>query len=186
MTRNNDAHFNDAELIARAQEGEIDAFGELYKRYLDPIYRYIRMRVETDADAEDLCETVFLRSFEALERYEEQGHPYSAYLYRLARNLLVDHYRGKEPSADLDLVAPETSVAPDLDEQLDQRQELRRVAVAVAKLSEDYREVIRLRVVMELPTAMVAEWMQRSPVAVRVLLHRALIALRESLTDAKG
>ena len=61
----------DAELIAQAKAGQIEAFGELYQRYLDPIYRYIRIRVAEDNIAEDLTELVFLRAFEALRRYKE-------------------------------------------------------------------------------------------------------------------
>lgn len=186
MTDQTASHPQDAELIARAQGGEVEAFGQLYERYLDPIYRYVRMRVDSDADAEDLCEAVFMRSFEALDRYEDQGHPYSAFLYRLARNLLVDHYRGQRPDVGLDRPGVESQTATDIDRQLDQRQQLRQVAAAVASLPEDYREVIRLRVVLELPTATVAEWMERSPGAVRVLLHRALSALREVLDHAEG
>lgn len=176
----------DAELIARAQGGEVEAFGQLYERYLDPIYRYIRTRVDSDADAEDLCETVFVRSFEALDRYEDQGHPYSAFLYRLARNLLVDHYRSQRPEIELDQPGLERHAATTIDRQLDDREQLRKIAATVAKLPEDYQEVIRLRVVLEFPTADVAEWMERSPGAVRVLLHRALNALREGLDDGNG
>lgn len=183
MTETEASGAPDAELVARAQQGENQAFGALYQRYLDPIYRYIRMRVNSDADAEDLCETVFLRSFEALDRYEDQGHPYSAFLYRLARNLLVDHYRAQRPIQELEHAGESASIDPALGEQFDQRQQLDQIAQALEQLSEDYREVIRLRVVMELPTATVAQWMERSPGAVRVLLHRALGSLREKLED---
>jgi RNA polymerase sigma-70 factor (ECF subfamily) len=173
----------DSELIARAQRGEIEAYGALYERYLDPIYRYIMMRVDQQSDAEDLCETVFLRTYEALDRYQEQGHPFSAYLYQVARNLLADYYRRREQDFDLEEVAerPEPGINPDL--QLEQQEQIGEIALALGRLPEDYREVIRLRLVMELPTSTVAEWMDRSPGAVRVLLHRALISLRESLTE---
>ncbi len=181
MTDSGGPHPSDAELIARAQAGEVQAFGDLYERYLDPIYRYIRSRVDLDADAEDLCEAVFMRSFEALERYEEKGHAYSAYLYRLARNLLVDHYRAGRLELDLERADQDGRASTNIDQQLEQREQLRSIADAIASLPEDYREVIRLRVVLEFPTSTVAEWMERSPGAVRVLLHRALTALREDL-----
>lgn len=181
MTEASGPHPSDAELIDRAQSGEVQAFGALYERYLDPIYRYIRSRVEVEADAEDLCEAVFMRSFEALERYEEQGHPYSAYLYRLARNLLVDHYRAGRVELDLERADRAAGATAGIDQQFEQREQLRSIADALATLPEDYREVIRLRVVLEFPTSTVAEWMERSPGAVRVLLHRALNALRQDL-----
>ena len=169
---------SDAELIARAKDGQVEAFGQLYERYLDPIYRFIRMRVDSERDAEDLCENVFLRTYEALDRYEDRGHPFSAYLYQVAKNLLADHYRHRsslEPESESDTAGDESSG------DRDQQEELLAVAQAIGQLSEDYREVIRLRVVLELPTETVASWMGRSPGAVRVLLHRALKELNQSL-----
>jgi RNA polymerase sigma-70 factor (ECF subfamily) len=169
---------SDAELIARAKDGQVEAFGQLYERYLDPIYRFVRMRVDSERDAEDLCENVFLRTYEALDRYEDRGHPFSAYLYQVAKNLLADHYRHHsklEPEGESESAGDESSG------DRDQQEELLAVAQALGQLSEDYREVIRLRVVLELPTETVASWMSRSPGAVRVLLHRALKELNRNL-----
>ena len=174
---------SDADLIARAQHGQVEAFGELYRRYLDPIYRYVRMRVNAESDAEDISERVFLRTFEALDRYEERGHPFSAYLYRVARNLLVDHYRRQPASVGLEEATDVGEVDSDPDTVVIRREEVRQISEAIEQLPEDYREVIRLRVVLELPNATVAAWMERSPGAVRVLLHRALKALREGLSE---
>ncbi len=171
----------DADLINRAQSGEIEAFGELYSRYLDPIYRYVRSRVEETADAEDICEAVFLRSFEALDRYQERGHPFSAYLYQVARSQLADHHRTKEIWVDLEQVAKPAAPNGDPEAAVALNERLMDIVVAMGNLPDDYQEVIRLRVILELPTSTVAMWMDRSPGAVRVLLHRALSALREAL-----
>ena len=89
----------DVELIELVKSGDLDAFGVLYERYLGPIYRYITTRVSDEQDAEDLTEHVFLRSFESLNRYEDRGLPYSAFLYRVARNVLIDHYRSRVDDA---------------------------------------------------------------------------------------
>lgn len=174
---------SDAELIAQAQSGEIEAFGELYARYLDPIFRYIRSRVDETVDAEDLCEAVFLRTFEALDRYQERGHPFSAYLYQVARNQLADHYRTREIPVDLEQVSEPTASDADPEAAYAQRERVLDAVRSLGTLREDYQEVIRLRIVLELPTSTVAVWMDRSPGAVRVLLHRALIALRQELDE---
>ncbi|MGH2619140.1 MAG: RNA polymerase sigma factor, partial [Anaerolineales bacterium] len=148
--------------------------------YLDPIYRFIRMRVDGERDAEDLCETVFLRTYEALDRYEDRGHPFSAYLHQVAKNLLADYYRHHsklEPEGELESAGDESGG------DRDQQEELLAIAQALGQLPEDYREVIRLRVVLELPTETVASWMGRSPGAVRVLLHRALRELNQNLDE---
>jgi RNA polymerase sigma-70 factor (ECF subfamily) len=177
------AERSDAELITLAQRGESEAFGELYQRYLDPIFRYLRMRVNDLGLAEDLTEMVFLRAFESLGSYRERGHPFSAYLYRVARNLLVDHYRRRE-EVPLEQ-APALTSPTDVAGMVARREQLRSVLAALAELPEDHQEVIRLRVILALPTAEVAAWMGRSEGAVRVLLHRALKSLREQLPDAE-
>ena len=85
------------DLIARARQGDREAFADLYQRYLPMIYAYVRARVFDDHDAEDLTEQVFLRAYQSLSRYHGRGWPYSAFLYRVARNLLVDHIRRSRP-----------------------------------------------------------------------------------------
>jgi RNA polymerase sigma-70 factor (ECF subfamily) len=171
----------DAEYIARTKAGDLQAFGELYRKYVTQIYRYIRTRVSTERDAEDLTENVFLKAFEALETYQERGAPFGAFLYMVARHAVVDHYRSQKPleqADDLSIVGNEVSSA---EGALINKQELLEISNALAKLPENYREVIRLRVLMEMPTAEVAEWLGKQPSTVRVLLHRALKALRKSL-----
>ncbi|HEY47740.1 MAG: hypothetical protein AMJ88_05795 [Anaerolineae bacterium SM23_ 63] len=173
----------DAELIAQAKAGQIEAFGELYQRYLDPIYRYIRIRVAEDTIAEDLTELVFLRAFEVLDRYKERGSPFSAFLYQVARNLLVDHYRQRKREVPLEAADEIAVTDSNIDEHVIRSARIEMLKHALADLRPDYQEVIRLRVVLALPTATVAEWMGRSEGAVRVLLHRALNSMRKRLVE---
>ena len=174
-------NLKDAELVRRAQGGRVDAFGRLYERYLDQIYRYIRSRVGQDKDAEDLTETVFIRSLESLATYQERGHPYSAFLYQVARNVLVDHYRSNVEEQALEDAAPLADGGPEPEVSIQQQQELLLVQRAMTRLPGDYQEVIRLRVVLSLPTATAAAWLDRSEGALRVLLYRALKALRREV-----
>ncbi len=173
----------DAELIELVKSGDLDAFGELYERYLDPIYRYIATRVGNEQDAEDLTEHVFLRSFESLNRYEDRGLPYSAFLYRVARNVLVDHYRRRVDEGQIETAERIAEKRSSLDERVVENETYQRIERELGRLPEDYQEVIRMRILLDLPTDIVAEWLDRSEGAVRVLLHRALKALRENLTD---
>ena len=76
----------DVQLIARAQDGEADAFGELYERYVQTIFRFVYVRLDDRRDAEDLTEEVFLRVWQSLPGYREQGVPFLAFLFRIARN----------------------------------------------------------------------------------------------------
>jgi RNA polymerase sigma-70 factor (ECF subfamily) len=175
------ADLSDAELIVHAQAGDVQAFGGLYERHVVVIYRYVLARVNSEKDAEDLTEIVFLRAFEALHRYKERGRPFTAFLYQVARNALVDYYRQQRRTETIEAIEklPSSSPAPD-DRLVDEE---RRVVLmeALSELPADYQEVIRLRIMLSLPTATVGEWLGRSEGAVRVLLHRALKALRRKM-----
>ena len=172
---------SDAELIARAQDGDVVAFGELYERHVVVIYRYVLARVSIETDAEDLTEVVFLRAFEALHRYKERGRPFTAFLYQVARNALVDYYRQQRKSETIEAVEKLPSSSPTHDDRLIEEERIAVIKGALAQLPEDYQEVIRLRIMLSLPTATVGEWLGRSEGAVRVLLHRALKALRRRM-----
>ena len=179
-------HSDDARLVAQAKHGDEDAFGELYRRYANSIYRYALSRGLPPADAEDVVSTVFLRAYQSLPGYRERGWPFSAYLYRIARNSLVDLYRRdrREVTGEEPLERPEPGA--EVDDQVARRAQLTAVRQALAGLPEDYQEVIRLRLLLELPTATVAAWMGRKEGAVRVLLHRALQALRARMVQDDG
>ena len=171
----------DAELISRAKRGETECFGQLYERYVDQIFRYVRTRVADAQDAEDLTENIFVRSYESLATYEDRGWAYSAFLYQVARNLLVDHYRQTGSEQPLEASEPLEAAEPGLEQRLTDQEEIVRIKRTMALLPDDYQEIIRLRVLLGLPTSTAAEWMDRSEGAARVLLHRALKALRQEL-----
>lgn len=169
---------DDEALVCAAQTGDLDAFSELYQRYFATIYRYIMVRIQDELAAEDLAEKVFLNVFQKLDSYQDRGCLFSTYLYQVTRNIIIDHYRKKDRSVPLDDSFPESMETRDMDQQIIQRERLRMIRSALAELPSDYQEVIRLRILLELPTETVASWMGRSPGAVRILLHRALKTLR--------
>lgn len=181
MVEHDNIEVHDSVLIAQAQRGDRAAFGLLYERYVDPIFRYVRSRVTDEHTAEDLTEAVFLRSFESLQRYRDKGLRYSAYLYQVARNLLVDHYRQAEDSYPLESAEHSPDEARGTDEAIILQEQAALLREALDHLSEEYQEIIRLRILMEMPTAEAAEWMGRSEGATRVLLHRALKALKREI-----
>jgi len=175
---------SDGDLIRRTQSGDREAFGELYRRYLSPIYGYIRLRVGSERDAEDLTEMVFMKSLEALGRYEDRGAPFAAFLYKVARHLVVDSYRSRPEALPLEVAEARPDGQPGAETNLVQRERGREAMSALARLAEPHQEVIRLRVLLGLPTETAANWMGRSPAAIRVLLHRALRALRKVMESS--
>ncbi len=177
---------DDCILLEQAQKGQVAAFGELYERHAETVYRYLQAHLSNRLDAEDLTEDVFLRSWRSLPLYKQQGIPFPAYLLRIARNALTDHYRrsarrGPHTSLDHDETLPDPHTEPsDAVHARIERQELVRL---MEGLNEDYRTVLVLRFFSELSPEETAQVMGRSAGAVRVLQHRALAALRQLLKE---
>jgi RNA polymerase sigma-70 factor (ECF subfamily) len=169
---------SDAILVARARNGDSEAFGHLYRRYVDPIYRYLLVRSGDSKEAEDLAEDVFFRAFQALGSYRERGWPFSAFLYQVAKNVLIDYYRRQKPETGI--AAPELPIEElrPLDERIIRDEQMRDLRRAMDDMPLNYREVIILRIILAMPTTVVANWMNMTEGATRVLLHRALAALR--------
>ncbi|MBN1438606.1 MAG: sigma-70 family RNA polymerase sigma factor [Anaerolineales bacterium] len=174
---------SDAILVAQAQGGDADAFGLLYRRYMDPIYRYLLLRLGDSQEAEDLTEDVFFRAFQALGAYRERGWPFSAFLYQVTKNVLIDHYRQSKGEAAAEWSEPKAETLRPLDEQIIRSENMTDLHRAMNDLPPNYREVIILRIILAMPTAIVAKWMNLTEGATRVLLHRALASLRGRLQE---
>lgn len=174
---------NDAILVAQARSGDAEAYGVLYRRYVDPIYGYLFIRLGDSKEAEDLTEDVFFRSFQALGGYRERGWPFSAFLYQVAKNVLIDHYRQEKGEIGLTMSEPAVETLRPLDEQIIQGERLTELHRAMNALPPNYREVIILRIILAMPTSVVANWMSLTEGATRVLLHRALASLRGRMQE---
>jgi RNA polymerase sigma-70 factor (ECF subfamily) len=161
-------------LVDRARRGDADAFGRLYELHLDRIYRYIYYRVGSSNEAEDLAEHVFLKAWEAIGRYESRGLPFAAWLYRMAHNAVIDHYRSRRPTTSIDEtfdLEDERQNPVASAEAIFDREELK---VAIQRLNPDQQTVIVLRFTEGLSHAEVGKVLGKSEGAVRVIQHRAL------------
>jgi RNA polymerase sigma-70 factor (ECF subfamily) len=169
----------DAHLIRQAQSGDVKAFGQLYERYASAIFRYVHARVGDHKDAEDIAEEVFIKAWRSLPRYEERGYRYSAFLFKLAQNLVVQFFRKAKRMDALRMTEINTRTETRISmEGQSERQEL---YLAMSKLPENYRRVLELRFFGELSSEEIAQVMERSPGAIRVMQNRALTALRQVL-----
>jgi RNA polymerase sigma-70 factor (ECF subfamily) len=168
-------------LVDEARRGDAWAFGALFDHYHLPVYRYIAGRVHRPTDAEDLTQLVFVKALEALPRYESRGIPFGGWLFRLARNTVIDHVRTHHDHVDLDAAAgqPGRDVGPD--EAAVVRQELDEVAGALAALTDEQRDAIALRFFAGLSAREAAEVMGKQEGTVRGLQFRAIAALRRQL-----
>jgi RNA polymerase sigma-70 factor (ECF subfamily) len=169
------------QLVAEAKAGDREAFGRIFDAYAGQIHRFIASRVNSPSDAEDLTQLVFVKALEALPRYEARGIPFGGWLFRLARNAIIDQIRTRRDHLSLvDAVTRETEDAgPEARAAL--QDDLDRVALALRDLTDDQREVIELRFFAGLNVLETAVAMGRQEGTVRGLQFRAIAALRRSL-----
>jgi RNA polymerase sigma-70 factor (ECF subfamily) len=168
-------------LLMKAQQGDADAFGGLYERYAQAVYRYINAHLGDQMDVEDLTNDVFFKAWHSLPRYHERGVPFLAFLFRIARNRLIDHYRQQHPQSTFSEALENTHADnnPGPAETLLEEAGHQELALVLSQIREDYRTVLVLRFINQLSPKETAEIMKRSIGAVRVLQHRALESLRE-------
>ncbi len=173
-------------LVGRAAAGDTAAFGAIYDEYAPRVRRFLCHQAADPDVAEELLQRTFMKMIEALPRYRQRGLPFGAWVFRIARNTLIDHHRTSHPAVSLDAAADMAAVdrlAGDCDpaaaaEREDDRARLR---LALDALPPDQREVLVLRFFADLSPAETASVMGRSHGAVRVLQHRALTTLRGNL-----
>jgi RNA polymerase sigma-70 factor (ECF subfamily) len=168
-------------LVVEAQAGDSWAFGMIFDHFHEPVYRYIASRVHRPSDAEDLTQHVFVKALEALPRYESRGIPFGGWLFRLARNAVIDHVRTRHDHAELDSIIGWTHADAGPDEIAVVRQELDAVGDALAGLTDEQREAIALRFFAGLSAREAAEAMGKQEGTVRGLQFRAIAALRREL-----
>lgn len=173
----------DEEALALAVRGDAEAFGRLYERYVSRIYNYIFYRTGNASDAEDLTARVFYRAMGHIRSYRDQGVPFSAWLYRIAHNLVAnwhrDNSRRKEVPLDDHAGLVQRSEHPEM--SLVQSQEVEGLFAAVRKLPPERQQLIILKFVEHLSNAEIAVIMGRSEGAIKSLYHRTLLSLRDKL-----
>ena len=170
-------------LVQRAKQRDQKAFAQLYEAYFDRIYRYVALRIGDKTEAEDMTQQVFLNALQSISSFKWKGIPFSAWLYRIAHNQVVDYFRKqkKRPGALLDesLVSSDSDSNPQL--TAEHNLDIEQLLSATQQLTDAQREVISLRFTGELSTAEVAEIMGKSQGAVKALQHSAIVALRKVL-----
>ena len=162
--------------IARAKEGDRDAIRLLYIRYSDNVYGYLRSIVRDDKEAEDLTQHVFLKLMTVICKYDDRGVPFTAWLFRLARNSALDHLRRRRATPTEEVYGPDTHAADE--GSLDRAHSLR---AALGSLPEEQRNVVVMRHVIGLTPLEIATHMGRSESSIHGLHHRGRKALQQEL-----
>jgi RNA polymerase sigma-70 factor, ECF subfamily len=173
---------SDVELVARCAS-DPEAFGALYDRHSDRIFRYVYARLRDRTMAEDVTAEVFFKALKGLGSYRPEAGEFAAWLYRIAGNAVIDHLRSRKVTVSLDDQVDRSDRAMPVEQQVIDRVEVAKVWRAVGELTDAQRTAVLLRLERDLPIAEIAGRMNRSEGAVKLLLHRGMAAIRERLAD---
>lgn len=170
------------ELIQKARKGDKDAFGQIYKIYYRKIYRYSRINLNSQETAEDLAQETFLKAWRSISTFSAySGGSLQAFLFRIARNLMIDLSREKKEFP-LD-TALEIESKDDFEEDPDRKTNIETVQKALTKLEDEDKQLVILRFFEEMPHADIAQIIDSNEGAVRVKLHRILKKLKEIINE---
>lgn len=173
-------------LVLEAQNGCNESFGELYDQFLEPIYRYIYLRVSSVEIAEDLAGEVFFKALRSLKKYKKRKNlPFSAWLFRIAKNILIDHYRKHMVVDEIPETIPDESDSADSKKETSLGIEKKRMLKAIQELPEMQSQAIVLKYFSDLSNPEIAQILEKSETAVRILQSRGLKKLRELLDETK-
>jgi RNA polymerase sigma-70 factor, ECF subfamily len=172
------------DLVDRAQQGDRQALEELYLIHFDRIYSYLHVSVGNRHDAEDLTTQTFLKMLESIGRFRWQAAPFSAWLFRIAHNLAMDHFRARrrwQPEEDV----PEPAGSEEPSAELEAMQSIGRQSMLelIERLSPEQQQVLTLKFVFNFPNADVANILDKTEGAIKSLQHRALASLQKQISQ---
>ena len=171
-----------AALVAAAQRGDRESFGQIYDQFQLPVYRYALARLRSPSDAEDVAAETFLAAFRTIRRFQWQGVPFDAWLFQIARSKIVDAQRRRArrgTGADIESVDPALlPQAPDAATEVVRADDASRLVAEMRSLSRDHQDVLALRFFGGLSLQETADAMKRSVNATKQLQFRAMQALR--------
>jgi RNA polymerase sigma-70 factor, ECF subfamily len=169
-------------LVDRAQAGDRDALEELYLIHFDRIYSYLHLTVGNRHDAEDLTTQTFLRMLESIGRFRWRSAPFSAWLFRIAHNLSMDHFRSSRRSQPTeDVPEPAGTEERSAEDEAFQSIGRRSMLEMIEGLSDEQRQVLTLKFVFNFTNGDVATILGKTEGAVKSLQHRALVSLQKQL-----
>ena len=169
-------------LVRRAQQHDQTALTQIYEENFDRIYRYIVLKIGEKTEAEDMTQQVFLSAFKSIASFKHRGAPFSAWLFRIAHNQVVDYLRKKSKRVTVPLNESLVSSSSDLRLEVERNLDIEHLVSAAKRLTKAQREVISLRFAGELSVAQAARVMGKSEGAVKALQHSAIVSLRKVLS----
>lgn len=177
--------FNEDEVLAQASQGDRESFGQLYERYVERIFNYVYYRTGNLHDAEDLTARVFQRAMNHIHTYTDRGVPFSAWLYRIAHNLVANWHRDRSRRQEIPIndVPSLPSKGDHPERNLVRSQEQDALLRLIRRLPPERQNLLILKFVENMSNAEIGQIMGRSEGAVKSLYHRTLLSLRDQIGD---
>ena len=175
---------DERQLVLQAQNGDAEAFGRIYDGYVERIYRFVFFRVDDQQTAEDITSQVFLKAWSNLDRFEFTRTPYIAWLYTIAHNTVIDHYRTRKVTTaleDVQLSQPDDAEA--VENQIDLTVEMKTIKTAMQSLTGDQHQVLHLRFIEGMSNTEIAQQLGKREGAIRALQMRGLQSLAKQLAE---
>jgi RNA polymerase sigma-70 factor, ECF subfamily len=171
-------------LVDRAQQGEREALEELYLIHFDRIYGYLHVSVGNKHDAEDLTTQTFLKMIESINKFRWQSAPFSAWLFRIAHNLAMDHFRARRRwQPEEEVPEPHDSEEPSAEFEAMQSIGRQSMMGLIESLSPEQQQVLTLKFVFNFANADVATILGKTEGAIKSLQHRALASLQKQIAQ---
>ncbi|MCW5876713.1 MAG: sigma-70 family RNA polymerase sigma factor [Anaerolineales bacterium] len=179
---------SEEQVLAKATAGDKQAFGMLYDKYATRIYNYIYYRTGSAQDAEDLTSRVFFRAMRHITNYRDRGVPFTAWLYRIAHNLVANWHRDSSRRQEVELEdgyrASKGDEHPEL--ALMESEDQNALLSIIRKLPEERQQLLILKFVEHMSNAEIGQIMDRTEGAIKSLYHRTLLSLREEIAKDKS
>ena len=159
-----------------------EQFSHIYDQYIDKIYRFVYLKVDSQETAEDVTSRVFLNGWQAYQKNQDIKNP-GAFLYQIARNAVVDHYRekGRTKTVSIDHVLPVIDHKVNIHDNAVVHADMEVIKSAMAKINENYQDILIWYYLEDLPAEQIAIFLDKPVGTVRVMIHRGLEALRNEL-----
>lgn len=168
------------QIIARIRDGELDQFGRLYDLYIKKIYDFIYYKTMHKQIAEDLTSQAFFKALNNIKKFDENKGTFSSWLYQIARNTVIDHYRTKKTEANVEDVW-DLSSNDNIERDVDVSQKLEQVQEYLSKLKTDQREIVVMRLWDNLSYQEIAEITGKTVASCKMTFSRTMTKLREEM-----
>ncbi len=168
--------------LSRAQQGDHEAFSELYNLYFDKIYSFIYFRVSHKEVAEDLAEDVFLKAFQRIDKLKEAG-AFQGWLYQIAKNTIIDYYRRKKTVVPLEQIENTVQYESTVVDVMELEAQQRIFVELLKELAPEQQMVIKMKFFEQLENSTIASLLKKSEGAIRVIQHRALARMKDLLKN---